>query len=72
MLGAWIDKIISYGSRVCLLRMDKGVMQDLSGVVQAVAQLRENQPVRIIQGDNVPEFDIVLLLALICQGVGTG
>jgi len=49
--------------------VDEGMVQDLARVVQAVAQLREHQAVGVVQRDEVPELHIVLLLALVCQGV---
>lgn len=50
--------------------MDETVVQDLAGVPQAVADLRQHQPEGLGQGDDAVELPEVLALALLRQAVG--
>lgn len=43
----------------------QSMVQDLSGVVQPVSQLRQDKTVRILQGDYVPELHVVPLFPLV-------
>ena len=50
-------------------RLHEALVQDLARVEQAVAHLGQHQPEGVLDGDDIPELHVVLLLALVRQRV---
>ena len=54
------------------LGVDEAVVQDLAGVEEAIAHLRQHKAEGVLEGDDVPELNKVLLLALVRQRLLVG